>query len=257
MNTADEKQALVEDFLERKRSKDLELQKQQIRKNLIKKRDVQKVSFQQTTLKQLKAHVFMKQTFITFRVKHVEGLTKPLEFFGDKIVDEFGYQNVILGKEDEGDDVHIHGLIALVRNKTDSIKSLEKNVRDMIKKCYPDAKSNKCLQVKVAKSKTQATKYTLKEGDFFSKGFPQEIVEKFFLLSTQKTGLDKKIARNEEEFILGSIEFLEFAENHLTLQVNHGQNIYAQHLKAYLTRFMLMNGYKSPRDYVTELLNFE
>lgn len=257
METTDYAQKVIDDHMEERRQRDIELRKDKIRNDLIKNRNDKKTTFQQTTLNQLKCHVFMKQIFITFRVKHVEGLSKPLEFFGDKIVEEFGYANIILGREDEGDDMHLHGLIALPKKTKQSVKELENNVRDMIKKCYPDAKSNKCLQVKVAKSKTQATKYTLKEGDYFSSGFPKEIIEKFFLLSTQKTGIEKKIQMNEESYIIGACTFPEFAVRHLNIQVQHGQNIYAQHLKAYLTRFMLLNGYMSSSSYIEKLMEFE
>lgn len=175
--------------------------------------------------------VLQKNIMIAFRISRVKNLSLDSTFqhFSSK------YKYVVVSLEGEQKTEHIHGVIANPSITTDE-------VRDYIRELYPDAKGNKCLYTKESMDKKQLLKYTLKEGQFLFSGFRKEFIENMVILSSVKENLNKKIQTNEEELLLGHITYKKFVTNHLEIIVQHNQNLYINHLKAYFFKMRLKSG---------------
>lgn len=185
--------------------------------------------------------------FFALRIKHVQSLElqRTLIFFSDKSC-KYVLVSMEEGKGTEG--THIHGLISGESSTT------AQDVRNWIKELYPDAKGNKCLYVSLVKNVKQTTKYTLKEGKFLYKGFNQPFIRTMLACSNKKESIASKITQNEEDLLSNKIHYNQFVTNYLQIKVDHGQNIYNSHIKAYCTRFMLKSGTITYRQYADQFL---
>jgi hypothetical protein len=136
----------------------------------------------------------------------------------------------IVSEEGDGITTKYHQHIILVYD-TDT-----EGVRKLIKQTYPECQGNKCIYIKASKDKRQLAKYTLKEGLYCYKGFSKEYIEDAFKCSKPKTDLKKDMTENEDKFILGKIELLQFTKNYINLKVKHGQPLYMNHIEAYIRK---------------------
>lgn len=150
----------------------------------------------------------------------------------------FDFYRYVISEEGDGITTKYHQHIILdCPLSTDEIRSL-------IKKSYPNCVGNKCIYIKACADKTQLMKYTLKEGKYCYKGFSDKFIEEHFKCSKPKTDLKKEISNNEDNFVLGKIDDIEFVENYLKIKVSHDQPIYLNHIRAYVLKMMLKAGYK-------------
>jgi len=183
--------------------------------------------------------------YLAFRIKRVKDLNL------DKTMKAFkpAYRQILLSLEGRGKyanetkDLHIHGLVC-----GDDRVPLVK----LIKSIYPDAIGNKCYSVSVVRDVKQCVKYTLKEGMYLQKGFPEEFIRVMYRTSTNKENVKAKVASNEEDLVSGDITYKEFSINYMKIKVCHGQNIYTAHIRAYLHRMALDSGEMSYDDYFEE-----
>lgn len=151
---------------------------------------------------------------------------------------------------EEGTGIRLHQHLLIADHTFDRQKVLE-----TIKKAYPAAKGNKNLYVKKAENFGQLLKYTLKEGNYMSKGFTDLLLTDMEMLAMPKTEVKQKFIDLEDKLLLQQITFFEFMLRYVQLKVDHGQNIYNNHLIAYFRRFALRTETFSMKQYVQELEN--
>lgn len=181
-------------------------------------------------------------TFVCARIAAVKDLelTKTEEGFKD-------YNHYIISEEiARNGKLHQHLLLS-----ADEIS--ETSVTKRIKEIYPDASGNKCLYVKLAKNTKQAMKYTVKEGNFRTKGFSSAYVEDMQKLSRSKEDMQKKFTKLEEQVLLKQITFRNFMKEYILLKVLHSQPLYDNHITAYFKRIGIQSGSMDIDEYVEKL----
>jgi len=195
-----------------------------------------------------KAHsietMFMStKVVIAARISCVEDLTV------EKTEEGFeSYPIYIISQETSSSGkLHQHLFVAAENLTTDIVTSILKGI-------YPDAKGNKCLYVKKALKPKQLLKYTLKEGDYVSKGISDALLKDASILSKSKEKMKDKFTELEEQLILKHIRFPKFVEDYIRLKVVHGQNMYDNHLIAYFKRLALSVGEIQYDEYVDFLM---
>lgn len=151
---------------------------------------------------------------------------------------------------EEGTGIRLHQHLLISGKGFDRVKILE-----VIKKAYPAAKGNKNLYVKIAENFQQLLKYTVKEGNYMSKGFTNDLLETLEKLAVPKTDIRQKFTDLEDIFLLEKISFNTFVNRYVQLKIDHGQNLYNNHLIAYFRRMGLKTGYRSVHTYCEELGN--
>lgn len=180
----------------------------------------------------------------SIRIKHVDGLDleRTFKFFEDPV-----FSRVLLSLEKSGGE-HIHGHLSM-----DNIWATPKDAKDFItgfiKKIYPDAKGNKCLYVKEVLKKKRNIQYVLKEGTYLYRGFSQKFIETMDKCSLKKERLKEKILENEENLLSKRIDYHRFCINYIQIKVDHGQNLYNNHIKAYFNRFDIISGNTTAAEY--------
>lgn len=189
--------------------------------------------------------VLKTHTHIAFRVKHCEEieLEKTLTYLKKH------YIYILVSLETSG-GLHIHGQVSVnIPPSVSTPKSEVDKLRQHLKIIYPDAKGNKCLYTQIVRVEKQSMKYILKEGNYCSTGYSKKWVDTLYKCSTKKENLKKKIDKNEEDLISRKITFEQFAIRYLEIKVNHGQNIYNNHITSYFRRLQLKTGHISYHDY--------
>lgn len=181
-------------------------------------------------------------TLICARIADVEDLTIEKTEQGFK-----HYSHYIISEEtSRKGKLHQHLIVSIEGCS-------EASVTEQIKKIYPDAKGNKCLYVKKAKNYTQAIKYTVKEGDFKTKGFSAEYIKDMKTLSRGKEDMKFKFTKLEEQVLLKQITFQKFMKEYIQLKVLHSQPLYDNHIIAYFKRIGIQCQAVNIDDYVERL----
>lgn len=139
---------------------------------------------------------------------------------------EFKYIISEEGSEDGAVKYHQH-IVLVTYDRT-----LE-DIRKIIKDTYPDCNGNKCLYLKPVKDKKQVSKYTLKDGEYYYQGFSDDYINKMFKLSSPKTKLKDRIVKNQDDYIMGEIDFEEFIQEYIMIKADHDQPLYMNHIEAY------------------------
>lgn len=158
-------------------------------------------------------------------------------------IDMLGDTKYIISEEGDGISVKYHQHIIWCLEET------TEQIRQRIKKVYPECVGNKCLYIRACRDKKQLAKYTLKEGKYAYNQFNHKYIEEMFKTSKPKTDLKKDVTDNEDEFIMGRITLEEFVENYLNLKAKHDQPIYMNHIESYVRKMMIK---KNPK-YTTTL----
>lgn len=146
----------------------------------------------------------------------------------EKTEEMFKDYRYVISEEGDGITVKYHQHIIL-----DAGKLTTEDIRKIVKEQYPDCQGNKCIYIRACKDKKQLMKYTLKDGKYVYKGFSPKFIENHFKCSSAKTDLKKDVKDNEDNFILGKIEFNAFIDKYLEIKVAHDQPLYMNHIKAY------------------------
>lgn len=160
----------------------------------------------------------------------------------------FNDYKYIISEEGDGITTKYHQHIVLVAD-TDT-----EGVRAIIKATYPACQGNKCIYIKACRDKKQLAKYTLKEGSYCYKGFSSQYITDTFKCAIAKTDLKKDMTKNEDDFIIGKIELLQFTETYLTLKVKHDQPLYMNHVQAYITKMACRRNPKLARSLAMDIL---
>lgn len=204
------------------------------------------------TIKEALAKQWMDQLdaggpYYAVRLKNIKGLEYGAPYLYDNFVKDF--DRVIFSEEgEEGtSSYHIHAMVrATSRDEVnDSIQAIV------------EAKGNKQLSITEVKSPRQCMKYTLKEGRYKFHNFPRDLISLMYDLSNKKENLKKKVIQNEEALFSNSITIRQFMVNYLKIVVDHGQNIYTNHIKAYFTRIALKSGAMYYTDFIESFMNLE
>lgn len=101
----------------------------------------------------------------------------------------------------------------------------------------------------------QMLKYTLKDGDYVSKGIEPKYIELLKKTSVKK-GLDKfgqQLQTLEEDFMSDKIRFEKFGEEFVKLKISYGQNLYSSHIKAYLQKMKFRKNPEYIKQYISEM----
>lgn len=117
-------------------------------------------------------------------------------------------------------------------------------------------KGNEQFSVVVVKNKQSMKKYILKDGRYVFRNFTDKEIEILRKLSFKK-GIDKlkiSLDKFEEDYYSGEIVFTTFACKYINLKIEYGQNIYGNHIKAYLNRIKMKKNPSYVREYVEELM---
>lgn len=164
----------------------------------------------------------------------------------EKMFESYKY---IISEEGDGVTTKYHQHIILVCEHT------TEQIREIIKKSYPDCVGNKCLYIKACKDKKQLAKYTLKEGKYVYKGFDPKFIEDTFKCSKQKTDLKKDITDNEDNLILGRITDVQFVEKYIRIKVAHDQPLYTNHIRAYVLKMLIKADKIGARAYACSIID--
>lgn len=151
------------------------------------------------------------------------------------IFDEFS-DKFIISQEGGTDSTKLHQHVLLVTDQTDVF------IKEQIRLVYPDAKTNKGIYCRPSRDKRQLAKYTVKEGEYLYKGFTTKYISDTFKTSIAKTDLKKEVTNNEDRYILGEITTEQFIEKYIEIKVKHDQNLYMNHIQAYITKLMVRQG---------------
>lgn len=139
---------------------------------------------------------------------------------------------------------HIHVLL-VTPHKEWIDKSRDTKLHSWVKESF-SVKGNGEYSIKLARNKKQLKKYVLKEGDYEYKGFTEEELKNYQKASNKK-GLDKiskEIQENEMMYFQGKITIEEFYERYVDIKVSYGQNIYWNHMDAYVQKIKFKNNKK-------------
>lgn len=192
------------------------------------------------TLYDYKVERLQEQVTVMFRLKHTkEAETMSLTEFFEKLSGT--YKNLLVCEETSGGR-HFQGLIT-----GPQITSNE--VRETLKVISPKAKGNKCLYSKEVVLFKQAVKYNVKEGKYLYQGFPREFVLNMEKSSNKKENLKQKILDNEEQLLSGKYDFHTFGVKYIQIKVDHGQNLYNNHVQSYFNRMKVKSGFITASDY--------
>lgn len=135
-----------------------------------------------------------------------------------------------------------------------SDKSFTKeDVTTQLQAIYPLCKGNKCFSTKVVVHLSKCIQYTVKEGSFKSQGFSAEFIKDASFLSYPKLDVKAKMSELEDEYLLHRINLDEFMMKHINLKVKHGQNLYDNHLVAYMKRMAIRSGDMEVESYCDEI----
>lgn len=167
-------------------------------------------------------------------------------------------ENLTLENTQEGLNSYSHYIISQEVSKSgklhqhiiaSKIAISEKSLTEDLKKIYPDAKGNKCIYVKKANNYKQAIKYTLKEGEYVSRGISTDYLDTAKQLSKSKENMQKEFTRLEEQVLLRQIPFPEFLKNYVELKLKYNQTFYLNHMRAYFIRVGLQCNYLDKDDF--------
>jgi hypothetical protein len=117
-------------------------------------------------------------------------------------------------------------------------------------------KGNADFSVIKVKNKNQMKKYIMKDGNFIYKNFDEKEINILRKLSFKK-GIDKlqtELEKYEQQLYEKEITFTRFAELYIKLKIDYNQNIYGNHIKAYLTKIKMKNDPTYIKEYVSELM---
>lgn len=179
------------------------------------------------------------QSYLCFRLSNIDDLSSHYT----KIFNHLSthYDRVLMAQEVSNKGVyHIHGVV-------------NGDNRDKLYECVSQIltiKGNKQYSIQLVKDSKQMLKYTLKEGDYSVKGFPPDLINLMYRLSNKKEDVKKKVSQLEEELLIGRISLPNFMTKYIKIQIDHGQNIYDQHNKAYFNRMCLKSGHWDYAEYV-------
>lgn len=167
----------------------------------------------------------------------------------EKTTDMLKDYRYILSEEGDGITTKYHQHIIWVYEGT--IEQL----RQIIKKTYPECSGNKCLYIKPSRDKKQLAKYTLKEGKYTYKGFDEKYIQEMFKCSKPKTDLKKDIADNEDDYIMDRKDLNQFIESYLLIKATHDQPIYMNHIESYIRKIMIKKNPKYAKGLTKVLLD--
>jgi len=180
------------------------------------------------------------------RISKVVGLNldKTYDFFATK-----GKYTVVVVSEEGSHstkDYHQHCLLRGNLNKEDVVTDL--------KELYPDCKGNKCYSISEARDQKQLLKYTLKEGEYLSKGIPEKVLALAKKLSNPKTDLNKKIVDIYDLLLMGKITMREYSRRYIQIKIDHRQNIYPHHIAAHFRSVAMSCGEMEVNDFADSVL---
>lgn len=131
----------------------------------------------------------------------------------------------------------------------------EKELRALILKSSYGGRGQ--YQLTVAKNVKQMKKYILKDGDYVYGNMNEKEIETLRKCSNKK-GLDnfgKELQLLEEKYLgTDNHMFSQFAFNFVKLKISYGQNLYGNHIKAYLNKMRCKRDPNYIREYVNELM---
>lgn len=132
-------------------------------------------------------------------------------------------------------------------------RSLE-TLRKLVKSSIYSGRNNYYL--KPSTNSKQMLKYTLKDGNYVFKNIDEKWLETLRKCSNKK-GLDKfgiELQTLEENFLGNSITFTQFGRSFIKLKIDYGQNLYGNHIKAYLTKMKCKKDPTYINEYFAELM---
>lgn len=153
----------------------------------------------------------------------------------DEIFSKFQgtFKKFIIGFE-EG---HQH-IMLVTKPKDEWMKgSIHKKLRDWVKKTF-NVQGNGQYSIKYAKNEKQLSKYVVKDGDYKSVGFSDKELALFLLCSNKKGLSNLKVELNkiEASFFSDEIDIVELYALFVKIKIKYGQNIYPNHMDAYVMK---------------------
>jgi hypothetical protein len=181
------------------------------------------------------------------RISKVKGLEldKTFDFFAS----HQKYSVVVVSEEGTHSTIDYHHHCLLRGNVT------RKDVVTDLKVLYPDCKGNPCFSISEARDQKQLLKYTLKEGEYLSRGIPETVLALAKKLSSPKTDLNKKLVDIYDALLMGNITMKDYARKYIQIKVDHRQNIYPHHIAAHLRTVAMASGELTVDDFSDNLLD--
>ncbi len=134
-------------------------------------------------------------------------------------------------KGQKGEHFHI------VMQTQTNLKELKIKIKDIFA-----LTGNKEYSVTIVRSKNQVIKYLLKDDDAIrSVGIPEDVLILMKACSNKKGKKNLMIELNvlEEKYLGNELTSKSFGISFIELKIDYGQNLYGNHIKAYLTKMEL------------------
>lgn len=143
---------------------------------------------------------------------------------------------------------HYHIVLQTQKTKPEFIKFIKESLK---------LTGNKEYSVTTVRSKNQVMKYLLKDDDDVrSVGIPEAVLKLMKLCSNKKGTKNLMIELNllEEKYLGYDISSKSFGIQFINLKISYGQNLYGNHIKAYLIKMELKKYPDRVEQYYNDLM---
>lgn len=151
------------------------------------------------------------------------------------------------------DHTHYHILVQSQSKDDNSNTRLRKAINTKL-----GLKGNGQFSISTVRNEKQLMKYILKDGGPIArKGIPDEVIEVMKKCSSKKgtKNLSADLSILEEKYFQGIYSFNKFGEEYIKLKIAYNQNLYSNHIKAYLTKMELKKEPERIRQYVLDIMS--